>query len=148
MRIYWLIPICLILVFTIVWNIPISKFSETLPVIITVAEAGQIGVHNTKEPQKMFNFGTTFPGTKVQKTMNLTRGNEPIANVHITVSGSIMNWTTLDKNDFILDEHSQVKVTVSIPDNAGMGTYSGNITINYISTYGLRAINEIRQPGK
>lgn len=103
MKWHWLIPVILILL-VVVWNIPAGKFSETLPVVVTISDPGQIGIHTTKEPQKMFNFGTTFPGTKVQKTMNLTRGNEPLAKVHITVSGAIKNWITISKNDFVIDE--------------------------------------------
>lgn len=144
MRWYWLIPVILIILAAVIWNTPAGKFSETLPVVITISDPGQIGVHTTKEPQRLFNFGTTFPGTKVQKNMTLTRGNEPPAKVHITVSGAVKNWTSLDKNDFVLDEPTQVEVTVTIPDNAEKGTYSGNISIDYTSTYGLRAIQSLK----
>ncbi|MCZ7358373.1 MAG: hypothetical protein O8C66_01525 [Candidatus Methanoperedens sp.] len=141
MRLYWLIPLIFLFFFlAIIWNIPVGKFSETLPVVITISEPGQIGVYTTKEPQRMFNFGTTFPGTKVQKTMNLTRGNEPPAKIHITVNGTIQNWTILNRNDFVLDEPTQVEVTIAIPDNAEKGTYGGNISIDYITTYGMHAI--------
>jgi hypothetical protein len=142
MKLYWLIPVILVLL-VVVWNIPAGKFSETLPVVVAISDPGQIGINTTKEPQKMFNFGTTFPGTKVQKTMNLTRGNEPLAKVHITVSGEITNWTTISKNDFVLDEPAQVEVTISIPDSAEKRTYDGNITVDYISTYGLRAVQAL-----
>jgi hypothetical protein len=145
MRWYWLIPVILILLLVILLNIPAGKFSETLPVLITISEPGEIGVHTTREPQKMFNFGTTFPGTKVQKTMNLTRGSEPPARVHITVSGAITNWTALSRNDFVLDEPTQVEVTIIIPEDTEKGTYTGNITLDYISTYGIRAMQAIRQ---
>lgn len=145
MRLYWIIPFIILFLFiAIIWNIPVAKFSETLQVTITISEPGQIEVHTTKEPQKMFNFGTTFPGTKVQKTMNLTRGNEPPAKIHITASGSIKNWTSLDKNDFVLDEPTQVEVTVEIPYNSEKGTYSGNISIDYTSTYGVRVIQSLK----
>jgi len=146
MRLYWFIPfIILFLAVAIIWNIPVGKFSETLPVVVIIGEPGQIGVHTTREPQKMFDFGTTFPGTKVQKTMNLTKGNEPPAKVHITVSGAIKNWTSVNEYDFLMDEPAQVEVTIVIPDNADKGTYKGNITIDYTSTYGIRAIQAIRQ---
>jgi hypothetical protein len=150
MRLYWLIPFIIFFIFiAIIWNIPVGKFSETLPVVITVAEPRQIGVHTTKEPQKMFNFGTTFPGTKAQKTLNLTRGKEPPAKVHITTSGDVIkNWTTLNVNDFVLDEDAQVEVTVAVPDNAEKNTYRGNITINYTTTYGFRAIGYLKQFSK
>lgn len=144
MKWFWYIPVILVLIsIAIILDTPASKFSETLPVVVTISDPGEIGVHTTKEPQKMFNFGTTFPGTKVQKFMNLTRGNEPQVRVHITVSGSIQNWTTIDRNNFVLDEPTQVEVTISIPENAQKGTYKGNVTIDYISTYGMRAINYI-----
>lgn len=149
MRLYWIIPFIILFLFiAIVWNIPVAKSSETLPIVITISEPGEIGVFTTREPQKMFNFGTTFHGTKVQKTMNLTRGNEPPAKVHITVSGAIRNWTLVNKNDFVLDELTQVEVTLTIPDDAEKGTYNGNITINYINTYGLRAIQSLKQRAK
>ncbi|MCZ7383101.1 MAG: hypothetical protein O8C64_16210 [Candidatus Methanoperedens sp.] len=145
MRWYWLIPAILIILTAVVWNVPAAKFSETLPAVVTISEPGQIGVYTTREPQKMFNFGSTFPGTKVQKTMNLTNGNEPPARVHITVSGAILSWTSVNRNDFVLDGSAQVEVTVTIPNNAEKGTYNGNITIDYISTYGLNAIHTFRQ---
>ncbi len=146
MRLYWVIPFIILFVFiAIIWNIPAGKFSETLPVTITIGDPGIIGVHTAGEPQKMFNFGTTFPGTKVQKTMNLTRGNEPPAKIHITVSGAIENWTSVNKNDFVLDELTQVEVFIAVPDTAGKGTYNGSVTIDYISTYGLRALQARRQ---
>jgi hypothetical protein len=145
MRWYWFIPAILIILSAVIWILPAGKSSETLPVVVIISDSGQIGVHTTREPQKMFNFGTTFSGTKVQKTMNLTRGNEPPAKVHITISGAIQNWTTVSKNDFVLDELTQVEVTVAIPDNADKGTYDGNITIDYINTYGLRVIQSLKQ---
>lgn len=145
MRWYWLIPAILIILTAVIWNVPVGKFSETLPAVVTISEPGQIGVYTTREPQKMFNFGSTFPGTKVQKTMNLTNGNEPPARVHITVSGAILNWTSVNNNDFVLDGPTQIEVTVTIPDNAEKGTYNGNITIDYTSTYGLNTIQTFRQ---
>lgn len=145
MRWYWLIPAILVLIVAVVWNIPASKFTETLPAVVTVAEPGQIGVHMTREPQKMFNFGATFPGTKVQKTMNLTRGNEPPAKIHITVSGAIQDWTMLNENDFVLDEPAQVDVIITIPEDAEEGTYNGNVTIDYVRTYGLRVTQAIHE---
>jgi uncharacterized membrane protein len=77
--------------------------------------------------------------------MNITNGNEPPAKVHITVSGAILNWTSVYRNDFVLDEPTQVEVTVTIPDNAQKGTYNGNITIDYISTYGISAMGALEQ---
>lgn len=77
--------------------------------------------------------------------MNLTNGNEPPARVHITVSGEILNWTSVNNNDFVLDGPTQVEVTVTIPDNAEKGAYNGNITIEYISTYGIRAMQALKQ---
>lgn len=138
----FLIPIFLLVTANVIWNAPLSQFNETLPVIVSIAEPGHIDVHTTKEPEKMFNFGTTFPGTKVQKTMNLTRGNQPPAKVHITVTGEVNEWITLSKIDFILDENTPVNVTISIPDNAEKRRYDGNITIHYIRTYGIEILNQ------
>lgn len=136
MKRYWTLLVILVISFALVWYIPSGRFSETLPVVVTISEPSQIGVHISKEPQKVFNFGSTFPGTKIQKTMNLTRGNEPPAKIHITVNGAVQNWITVDKNDFILNKPSQVIVTLETPDNAEKGIYTGNITIIYTSTLG------------
>lgn len=146
----WKLAFAVILIISVViaWNIPAGRFSETLPVIVTVAEPGQIGVHTTREPQKMFDFGTTFPGTKVQKTMNLTRSNEPPALIHINASGAVQDWITIGRNDFVLDEPAQVDIFIIIPENAGKGAYSGNITIDYTGTYGMRTIQYLRQDKK
>lgn len=148
MRLYWLIPLILIISLAVIWNIPVEKFSETLPVVIAVSEPGQIGVHTTKEPEKMFDFGATFPGTKVQKFMNLTRGNKPPARVHITISGETRNWISVNKNDFILNEPVQVEVVILIPEDAERRAYNGNIKIYYISTYGMRLMQAVYEPVK
>lgn len=145
MKRYWLIPVFILFPVIIIWNMPAGEFSETLPAIIEIAEEGQIGIHTTREPQKMFNFGTTFPDTKVQKTINLTTGKEPPAKVHITINGQIQNWTTLSNNDFVLDKFTQVMVTVSVPEDSEKGKYAGNITIDYTSTYGIRFLDSIKQ---
>lgn len=137
MKWYWFVPLILIFLAAIIWNIPTGKSSETLPVVVTASDIGEIGVQMTDEPQKSFNFGATFPGSIVQKSMNLARGSNPPAKIHIKVDGPIQDWIEIDKNDFILDEAEQVQVMISIPDETDKGTYHGNITIDYINTYGL-----------
>lgn len=135
--------IFVLLTVVLIWNIPASSFSETIPVMVNISDTDHIDVHVTKEPQKMFNFGTTFAGTKIEKTMNLTRGQEPPAKVHISASGEIRDWIVINKNDFVLNEPTQIKVTIAIPDTAKKDTYNGNITIDYVNTYGLRAMEAL-----
>jgi len=84
------------------WSIPIDTTVEVLPLVINVTNE-QLEVHITKEPQKAFNFGNTFPGTTVIKTMNITRGNQPQAMVSMSIHGSIASWVELNENDFLLD---------------------------------------------
>ena len=144
MKWHILFPVIFVLLIAVViWNIPASSFSETIPVVVNISDTDQIDVHITKEPQKIFNLGTTFAGTKIEKTMNLTRGQEPPAKVHISASGEIRDWITVNKSDFVLNEPTQIKVTIAIPDTAKKDTYNGNITIDYVNTYGLRAMEAL-----
>jgi len=89
-----------------------------------------------KEEQKEFNFGIMYPGISTTKFMNLTRGNSPPARVHIAVSGETAKWIALDKNDFVLDEPTQVGVTLTTPESVEEGRYTGNVTVRYTATYG------------
>ena len=129
---------CLIAVIIIgmwgVLNIRTGEFTEIIPIVINVSEERQIGVHMT-EDEKILNFGAIFPGSKVKRIMNLERGNEPPAQVHIFIDGNIKNWTSFDKDNFILDNPTDVNIVVTVPDAAEKGMYSGNVTINYVSTY-------------
>ncbi len=143
---YAIIPaVVVIIAILLAWNAPLSTTTEVLPVSVNVTEERVIGVHMTKEDQKEFNFGTTFPGAVTTKTMNLTRGNSPPARVHIAVSGSpIAQWITLDKNDFVLDEPMQVNVTLTIPEGAEKGRYRGDVTIRYTATLTKDKIDKIK----
>lgn len=138
MRLRW-VAYCLIVLIAIIvisWNIHIKEFSETFPVIITVSNDRQLGVGLTDD-ERVLDFGTVFPGVKVQKSMTLERGKEPPAKVNISVNGDIKNWSYVDKNNFILDKPSDINITFSIPNDIEDGTYSGNVTISYIGTPGI-----------
>ena len=133
---YILIPAVVAVAVLLAWNAPLSTTTDVLPVSVNVTEERVIGVHMMKEEQKEFNFGIMYPGISTTKTMNLTRGNSPPARVHIAVSGEIAQWITLDKNDFVLDEPTQVNVTLTIPEGVEERRYTGNVTIRYTATYG------------
>ena len=117
MKKYWyiVIPAVVVTAVLLVWNVPLSTTTDVLPVSVNV----------TKEEQKEFNFGTTFPGAVTTKTMNLTSGDSPPARVHIEASGEIAQGITLEKNDFVLDELTQVNVTLSIPEGVEAGRLHG-----------------------
>ena len=135
MKKYWyLIPVVIILL-ALAWNIPISTTSEVLPAFVNVSD-GTIGVHMTKEEQRELNFGMIFPGAATTKTINLSRGNSPLAQVHIEVEGEIAPWTELGKNDFMLTGPAQVNVTLTIPKGTEQGRYSGSTTVRYTTSYG------------
>ena len=104
-----------------------------MPLVINVTNE-QLEVHITKEPQKGFNFGSTFPGTAVIKTMNFTRGNQPPAMVSMSINGSIASWVELNENDFLLDKPKQIEVTVNVPADAPKGVYAGNLAMTYKKT--------------
>ena len=136
MRKYWyLIPVVIILL-VLIWNIPISTTLEVLPAFVNVSDDGIIGVHMTKEEQREINFGMIFPGAATTKTLNLTRGNSPPAQVHIEVEGEIAPWTELGRNDFMLTGPAQVNVTLTIPQGTEQGRYSGSATVCYTTSYG------------
>ena len=135
MKKYWyLIPVVIILL-ALAWNIPISTTSEVLPAFVNVSD-GTIGVHMTKEEQRELNFGMIFPGAATTKTINLSRGSSPPAQVHIEVEGEIAPWTELGKNDFMLTGPAQVNVTLTIPQGTEQGRYTGSATVRYTTSYG------------
>lgn len=143
MKKYWYLIITAVAAAAILlaWNAPLSTTTEVLPVSVNVTEERVIGVHMTKEEQKEFNFGTTFPDAVTTKTMNLSRGTSPPARVYIELSGEIAQWITLEKNDFVLDEPTQVNVTLGIPEGAVERRYTGNVTIRYTATYGSSLVH-------
>jgi len=145
MKKYWyaIIPTVVAVALLLAWYLPLSTTTEVLPVCVNVTAERVIGVHMTKEKQKEFNFGITFPGAVTTKAMNLSRGNSPPARVHIDVSGEIAQWITLDKNDFVLDEPTQVNVTLTIPDSTEAGRYSGSVVIRYTTTYGTNLVHKL-----
>jgi hypothetical protein len=138
---YIVIPAVVAVALLLAWNAPLSTTTEVLPVSVNVTEERVIGVHMTKEEQKEFNFGTTFPGAVTTKTMNLSRGNSPPARMHIEVSGEIAQWITLEKNDFVLDDPMQVNVTLTTPEGVEERRYTGNVTIRYTATYGSSLVH-------
>jgi hypothetical protein len=142
---YWyvIIPAVVAVALLLAWYLPLSTTTDVLPVSVNVTEERVIGVHMTKEEQKEFNFGITFPGAVTTKAMNLTRGNSPPARVHIDVSDEIAHWIKLDKNNFVLDKPTQVNVTLTIPDGIEAGRYSGSVTIRYTTTYGTSLVHKL-----
>ena len=142
-KLLWYVIIAAVVAVAILlaWNAPLSTTADVLPVSVNVTGERVIGVHMTKEEQKEFNFGIMYPGISTTKTMNLTRGNSPPARVHIAVSGEIAQWITLDKNDFVLDEPTQVNVTLTTPEDIEEGRYTGNVTIRYTATYGSSLVH-------
>jgi hypothetical protein len=136
MRKYWYLIPAVIILLALAWNIPISTTSEVLPAFVNVSDDGIIGVHMTKEEQRELNFGMIFPGAATTKTLNLTRGNSPPAQVHIEVEGEIAPWTELGRNDFMLTGPAQVNMTLTIPQGTEQGRYSGSATVRYTTSYG------------
>ena len=136
MRKYWYLIPGVIILLVLMWNIPISTTSEVLPAFVNVSDDGIIGVHMTKEEQRELNFGMIFPGAATTKTLNLTRGSSPPAQVHIEVEGEIAPWTELGRNDFMLTGPAQVNMTLTIPQGTEQGRYSGSATVRYTTSYG------------
>ena len=130
-----LLVIAAFILLAFAWNIPVSTTTEVLPAFVNVTE-GTIGVHMTKEEQRELNFGSIFPGAATTKTLNLTRGSSPPAQVHIEVEGGIMPWVAIERNDFLLDELAQVNVTLTIPEGTEQGRYTGSAKIRYTTSYG------------
>ena len=145
MKKYWyvLIPAVVAVALLLAWYLPLSTTTEMLPVNVNVTADRVIGVHMTKGEQQEFNFGITFPGAVTTKAMNLSRGDSPPARVHIDVKGEIARWITLDKNNFVLDEPTQVNVTLTIPDGIEAGRYSGSVAIRYTATYGTSLVHKL-----
>ena len=138
---YIAIPAVVAVAILLAWNAPLSTTTEMLPVSVNVTEERVIGVHMMKEEQKEFNFGIMYPGISTTKFLNLSRENSPPACVHIEASGEIAEWITLDKNDFVLDEPTQVDVTLTTSEGVEKGRYTGNVTICYTATYGSSLVH-------
>lgn len=137
MKKYWiLIPAGIIILLIFAWNIPVSTTSKVLPAFVNVSDDGTIGVYMTKEEQQEINFGILFPGAAMIRTINLTSGNSPPAQVHMEVEGEIAPWTELGRNDFMLTGPAQVNVTLTIPEGTEQGRYSGSATVRYTTSYG------------
>jgi len=141
MKKYWYLIPAVIILLVLIWNIPISTTSEVLPAFVNVSDDGVIGVYMTKEEQRELNFGMIFPGAATTKTINLSRGNSPPAQVHIEVEGEIAPWTELGRNDFMLNGPAQVNVTLTIPQGTEQGRYSGSATVRYTTSYGDSLMN-------
>jgi len=130
------ILILVILSAAVAWSIPLETTGEVLPVILKVTNATkpQLGFSIAGEELKELDFGSTFPGTTVIKTVNITRGNQPAAFVSLSARGPIAPWVELGNGDFLLTKLTQVKVSVRVPQDAPEGTYTGNITVLYKKT--------------
>jgi len=119
-----------------VWSIPLGTSDQVLPVTLNVTNnSGRVvGFSVTKEELEELDFGMTFAGTIVVKTINITRGNQPPALVSIFPEGTIASWITVSEGNFLLKNPKQVMVSVKVPENANEGVYTGNIRIIYKKT--------------
>jgi hypothetical protein len=118
------------------WSIPLGTSDEVLPVTLNVTGGSvrELGFAVSHEEQKELDFGTTFPGTTVIKTVNISRGSQPPAFVSISSEGSIVPWLEVSDNDFLLKDPKQVKVSVVVPADAQQGLYTGQLNIAYRKT--------------
>jgi hypothetical protein len=101
---------------------------------VTDTSSRQLGFSVSREEQKELDFGSTFPGTTIIKTVKITRGTQPPAFVSLIPEGTIAPWTEVSDGDFLLNNLKQVKVSVKVPDNAKEGKYGGQIRITYKKT--------------
>ena len=123
------------------WSIPLETTDEILPVTLNVTHTSrELGFAVTQEEVKYLNFGTTFPGTTVIKTVNITRGTQPPAYVTIIPQGDIANWLVINESSFLLEDPKQITVSVKVPTDAKEGIYSGHIGIRYSKTVFLSII--------
>jgi hypothetical protein len=119
-----------------VWSIPLGTSDQVLPVTLNVTNnSGRVvGFTVTKEELEELDFGMTFPGTIVVKTINITRGNQPPAFISIFPEGTIASWISVSEGNFLLKNPKQVMVSVKVPEDANEGVYTGNIRIIYKKT--------------
>lgn len=124
----------------LLWALPISRTAEVLPLRVEVTNARQIGVYMTDETQQQIDFGAAFPGAVITRRINLSRGDAPPAAVHVAIDGEIAPWLTLELRDFQLVEPTQVALSLTIPEGAAEGRYSGTLTVRYTTTLGSRLV--------
>jgi len=117
-------------------NIPLGTSAQVLPLTLKVTNnsSREVGFTVTKEELEELDFGMTFPGTIVVKTVNITRGNQSPAFVSIFTEGTIAPWISVSEGNFLLKNPKQVMVSVKIPEDANEGVYTGNVRIIYKKT--------------
>jgi hypothetical protein len=130
------ILLAVVLFLAAAWIIPLETARETLPMVINVTESSnpQLGFSVSPKGLTVLDFGTTFPGSTVIKTMNLSRGNQPPVLVSLSSEGIMGPWVELSHREFLLKEPVQLKVSVRVPDAATDGRYTGNLVIVYKKT--------------
>jgi hypothetical protein len=116
--------------------VPLATTEQVLPVTLNVTTPSDraISFALTYGDQNRLDFGTTFPGTTVIKTVNISRGSEPPAFVSISWNGTIKPWLEVSDNNFLLTDSRQLNVSAVIPKNADAGSYSGQLVIAYKKT--------------
>ena len=116
--------------------VPLATTEQVLPVTLNVTTPSDrtISFALTQDDQNRLDFGTTFPGTTVIKTVNISRGSEPPAFVSISWKGTITPWLEVSDNNFLLTDSPQLKVSAFTPKNADAGSYSGLLVIAYKKT--------------
>ncbi len=88
---------------------------------------------SNKKKSNILNFGGTFPGTTVIKTVNTPEEHNP-AYVTIVPEGDIANWLAISESAFLLIDPKQITVSLKVPADANEGSYSGHIRIRYSKT--------------
>ena len=128
--------LAVVLLMAAAWSIPLGTTEKVLPVSVNVTGAGSrvIGFSVSGGEEKELDFGSTFPGTTVIKTVNISRGTEPSALVSLSPEGAIAPWTEISDGEFLLVQPRQVKVSVKVPEDAPEGRYSGQVRIIYTKT--------------
>jgi hypothetical protein len=116
--------------------VPVATTEQVLPVTLNVTTPSDrtISFALTHGDQNGLDFGTTFPGTTVIKTINISRGSEPPAFVSISWNGTITPWLEVSDKNFLLTDSRQLKVNAVIPRDANTGSYSGQLIITYKKT--------------
>jgi len=80
------------------------------------------------------HFGIVPPGASGERIVVVETDVE--ARVRVKSSGELAKWVSVSDNDFVLgrDELKEISITTSVPEDAEIGKYEGEITISLYRT--------------
>ncbi len=95
---------------------------------VIVSEKGEIGLNIDTDA---LYFGKIPKGQSGQRYVTIINSHEKPLRVIIKTSGDGSGWIAPEENSFIINpnENKSVIITAKIPEDAGIGEYSGTVSV-------------------